>query len=161
MWYLKKKIYLISTILLIVDQFVKHLVIANISYSDTIFLVPKFFYLTYVKNTGGAWSIFQDNFIFLLCISIAAIVFFFYYLSKKESYSIIEIIYLGLLFGGVLGNFIDRLCYYGVVDYLGFIFGSYYFPIFNIADISIVCGGILFLIDSFGGDKHGVTSRTN
>ena len=161
MWYLKKKIYLISTILLIVDQFVKHLVIANISYSVTIFLVPKFFYLTYVKNTGGAWSIFQDNFIFLLCISIAAIVFFFYYLFKKENYSIIEIIYLGLLFGGVLGNFIDRLCYHGVVDYLGFIFGSYYFPIFNIADISIVCGGILFLIDSFGGDKHGVTSRTN
>ena len=144
---MKKKIYLISTILLIIDQFVKHLVITNISYSDTIFLVPKFFYLTYVKNTGGAWSIFQDNFIFLLCISIAAIIFFFYYLSKKESYSIIEIIYLGLLFGGVLGNFIDRLCYHGVVDYLGFIFGSYYFPIFNIADMAVVIGVGLIILE--------------
>ncbi|MOA00888.1 Lipoprotein signal peptidase [compost metagenome] len=55
---------------------------------------------------------------------------------------------LGLVLGGALGNFIDRARFGEVVDFLQFNFGSYTFPIFNVADSAIVCGAILILIDT-------------
>lgn len=82
-----------------------------------------------------------------------------YYLYKKDSFSKLEIICFSFLIGGILGNIIDRLCYQAVIDYLGFIFGNYYFPIFNLADILIVCGGILFTINELRGEQNGIRSN--
>ena len=65
----------------------------------------------------------------------------------------------GLVIGGILGNFIDRLIYKGVIDYLGFIFGSYYFPIFNLADICIVIGTFILIIDTVRSDFCGNRSK--
>ena len=56
--------------------------------------------------------------------------------------------------GGILGNFIDRVVRDGVVDYIGFQFGNYSFPIFNIADMAIVIGVGLALLEMIKGDNH-------
>lgn len=149
---MKKKIYILSIISFILDQLVKYLVINFISYQDTITIIPKFFYLTYVKNTGGAFSILTGNAWLLLLIGLICIGVLIYYISKKEKISSLEKIYLGLIIGGTLGNIVDRLIYGSVIDYIGLIFGSYYFPVFNIADICIVSGAILLVVDSLKGD---------
>ena len=156
---MKKKIYVISGLFLILDQILKMVIINFIGFQDSISLIPNFLYLTNVKNTGGAWSIFDGNSILLIMIGLVCIVGISYYIYKKNNYSILEISYYGLIIGGILGNFIDRIIRGGVVDYIGVILGSYYFPVFNLADICIVCGVGLLFIDSFRGDKDG--SRSN
>lgn len=156
---MEKKIIITSIILLIIDQVLKQLVLMNISYQETISIIPNFFYLTQVRNTGGAWSILSGNTIFLLILSFFVLVGIFYYLQKKETMPRLEEISYILLLGGILGNLIDRICYKGVIDYLGFIFGNYYFPVFNFADICIVCGVILLLIGNLVGDRNGIRSN--
>ncbi len=155
---LKKKILAISTSILILDQILKFLVTSVLHYKETVFIIPNFFYLDYIKNQGGAFSIFKNHPLLLLIVGMISIVFLGYYIDKKKNFHLIEIIYLSLIMGGILGNLIDRLLYNGVIDYLGFIFGNYYFPIFNFADISIVSGVILLFIDSIRRDKNGVRS---
>lgn len=155
---LKKKLLMISLIILVLDQLLKYIVISSISFQNTIHLIPNFLYLTYVKNTGGAWSIFSNNFYFLIVIGIICILGLSYYVYKKTSFNKLEVLYLGLIIGGVLGNFVDRIFSQGVIDYIGLIFYNYYFPVFNLADICIVCGAILLIIDSFRSDKDGIRS---
>lgn len=156
---LKKKLLILSTIIFILDQVLKYVVISFIGYQDTIHIIPNFLYLTYVKNTGGAWSIFDSNPIFLIMIGLICILGLGYYIYKKNNYCFLEVIYLVLIIGGVFGNFIDRIIRDGVVDYIGVILGSYYFPVFNLADICIVCGAILLMIDSFRSDKDAIRSK--
>ena len=156
---MKKNILTISFISFIFDQLLKYIIISSITYQETIRLIPNFLYLTYVKNTGGAWSIFSNNPYLLILIGIICILGLGYYIYKKDYFSNLEIIYLGFIIGGVFGNFVDRIFRDGVVDFIGFIFGNYYFPVFNLADIFIVCGGVLLLIDSFRSDNDG--NRSN
>lgn len=156
---LKKKILLISIISFIFDQLLKYIIISFISYQENISLIPRFLYLTYVKNTGGAWSMFSNNSYLLILIGIICIYGLGYYIYKKKNFSRLETLYFGLIIGGILGNFLDRILNGGVIDYIGLIFGNYYFPIFNLADICIVCGTGLLVIDSFRGDKNG--NRSN
>ena len=134
------------------------MIVASLSYGKEIFIIPKFLYLTHVKNKGGAWSIFQENPSILFLVGIISLGMLFYYLYKKDDFSKLEIAYLGIIIGGILGNFIDRIFQKGVIDYIGFIFGKYYFPIFNIADVAIICGAFLLIIDSLRGDIHGIRS---
>lgn len=156
---MKKKIITISIIILIIDQLIKHLVMKSFIYKKVYTIIPNFFYLTYIKNTGGAWSILSGNTLFLLIVSIMCIIGIAYYLYKNHNISVSECIYYGLLLGGIIGNLIDRISYKGVIDYIGLIFGRYYFPIFNIADICIVCGIILLLINGWIGEKNGIRSK--
>ena len=151
---LKKKICEIGALVFLVDQFVKYVIISMFYYGKEVFLIPNFFYLTYVKNTGGAWSLFSDHTGILLIVGIISIGRLSFYIYKKNHFHLLEVIYLGLIMGGVLGNFIDRLLRGGVIDYIGLRFGSYYFPVFNIADICIVCGAFLLIIDSFKEDHY-------
>ena len=64
-----------------------------------------------------------------------------------------------LLIGGILGNLFDRIIYGYVVDYLDFYFFNYNFPIFNIADICIVCSVVLIIIDTLRGGKGEIKSK--
>lgn len=156
---LKKEILKIGTGVFILDQFVKFIIMSIFTYQETVFVIPKFLYFTYVKNTGGAWSIFSNSVWFLLIIGIICVIGLGYYIYKKDKFSLLEVIYLGLIIGGILGNFIDRLFRSGVIDYIGLVFGDYYFPVFNIADICIVGGAFLLMIDSLRSDQDGIRSN--
>ena len=70
-----------------------------------------------------------------------------------------ELIAYSLLIGGIIGNFIDRIVFNGVYDYLGFIFGSYYFPVFNLADIGIVISVLILIVLEIKGDINANRSR--
>ena len=102
---------------------------------------------------------FSEYFSLFIIVGILALVFFGFYIHKKSEVSKLEVIYLGVIIGGVIGNLIDRIFYSGVIDYIGFIFGSYYFPVFNIADICIVLGAGLLFLDNIRSDKVEYRSK--
>lgn len=149
----KKNIYIITLILVILDQVVKRIIINSFSLLEVKEIIPDFFYFTYVENTGAAWSILEDSTFFLTVISAICLIILNRYLMKKNTFSHLEEWYYGLIMGGILGNFIDRVVRDGVVDYIGFEFGNYQFPIFNIADMAIVIGVGLVLLEMIKGDN--------
>lgn len=156
---MKKKILILTVTTLFIDRLLKCLVINNIIYDKTIYLINKLLYLTYVKNTGGAWSIFSNNTILLIIIGIFSLILIYWYLKNKVNITKLESIYFSLLLSGIISNLIDRIIYKGVIDYIGIIIFGYYFPIFNFSDMCIVLGGILLIIDSMRGDINARSRR--
>lgn len=145
-----KQIIKYSFILILIDQIIK-ILISNIS---NITIIKNFFNLTYVENTGAAFSILQSKRIFLIIVAFVAIFLLYHYLIKNKDLKKIEILIYSLLIGGIIGNLIDRIIYGYVIDYLEFIILNHYMPIFNFADICIVIGTILFLYETIKEDKN-------
>ena len=79
---------------------------------------------------------------------------------KNEIINKTEIISIGIILGGIVGNLIDRIVYGNVIDYLSFKLFGYDFAVFNFADIGIVVGVILLLIHFLVGEKNGSKSRS-
>lgn len=112
-------------------------------------VIPDFFYLIHVFNTGAAWSMFAGYSAILGLIGLLAVaaILFFHRAFQLERPSIQWI--LGLLCGGVIGNVIDRLRFGHVVDFIDLHFGSYRYPTFNVADSAICVGVVLYVIWTF------------
>ena len=154
---MKKKILIGSFIVLIFDQISKNLVDLFISLNDSITVIKKFFYLTYIYNEGAAWSILNGKRIFLILIGIVSLYLIYTFIKDfKENKR--NIVAFSLIIGGILGNLFDRI-FLGIVrDFLDFkIFGLNY-PIFNIADCAICIGVILLLIALIKGEDYGSSS---
>ena len=154
---MKKRIFMIGSIFLVLDQIIKMIVRSNITLDKEINVIKKFFYITNVKNTGGAFSIFNNSTVILAFVGVFVIIFLVNYLNYTKT-SFIEDICYSLLIGGIIGNLIDRVLYNGVTDYLGFIIFKYNFPVFNLADIGIVVSIFLLIILEFRGGRYGTRS---
>lgn len=115
--------------------------------------VAGLFRLHLVHNTGGAWSMFSGAtaalgvFSVLMCAALAA-----YAVHERARISWPELIGLGLVIGGGIGNAIDRFVLGYVVDFIDLSFMD--FPVFNIADIGVTCGLALFLIGWIVRERH-------
>ena len=155
---MKKKLLIVSSVFILLDQLIKIIVRNSIIVGKETFIIPKFFYLTNVNNTGGAFSILSNNTYFLILIGIIATGFIIYFLRNKKL-SLVEELAYGVLVGGIIGNLIDRIIFNSVTDYIGLVFGSYYYPVFNLADIGIVVSIIILIILEFRGEKNG--NRSN
>jgi len=154
---MKKQIAVVTTVFMLIDQIIK-LIVEQTNLID-MSVINNLFNLTYVQNTGGAWGIFSNNTILLIVASI--IVFLILIKSiyeEKEENRLITLSY-SLLLGGLLGNLVDRILRGYVVDYLHFYYNSYHFPVFNFADIIIVIGVILMIINIVKEDIYGYNSR--
>lgn len=147
--YMKEKlngILFFSIIFMLVDQIIKFFITDKMVINQSITLIRDFFFITYTHNTGAAFSIFSGNTYLLILIAIITVIGLGYYVIKLESIDDIDVFIYSLLFGGIIGNLIDRIINGYVIDYLSFKFGTYYFPIFNFADMCIVVSVILILI---------------
>lgn len=141
-----KKIIRNSIILILIDQLIKILVVNNI-YQD-IEIVNNFFSLTYVKNIGAAFSVLEGNRILFVIVALAALYLIYRLFIKNKKLTKLNIITYSLLIGGIIGNLIDRIIYGYVVDYFEFILFNHNMPIFNLADVCIVFGAFLFIIQT-------------
>lgn len=141
-----KHLYLIS-ILLILDQLTKFMIDANMKLYQSISVIENFFAITYVRNTGAAWSILEGNMMFFYMITIVAIVLMVTFYKSSECDWISEW-GIAMMLGGTLGNFLDRLRLQYVIDFLDFNIFGYDFPVFNVADICL-CLGVGIIILSF------------
>lgn len=143
----KGKMYFITCIVLLLDQIVKIIVNNCMTLYDEIKIIPNFFSIYYVKNTGAAFSILENNTTFLIFLTVIFILIIHKYIKNETNITKLSSISFGLILGGMFGNLIDRIIHAGVIDYLSFEFFSYGFPIFNIADIGITLGVSIMLIE--------------
>ena len=140
----RENVYKITSIILMLDQFIKLIVTRNLNLYEEVKIIPKFFSILYVKNTGAAFSILKDSSFLLIILSVIFVLLLDNYIKKEKHLSLEQVISFGLIMGGIFGNLMDRIIHHSVIDYLSFTFGKYYFPIFNLADTAIVCGVILY-----------------
>lgn len=155
---LRNKIIIFSIIFVIgvvLDQFSKFIIKTNLEYLEEIPVIEGFFSISYVINTGAAWSFLNEHTWLLTIISILSCILCTYFLFSKK-YAKDNIFYtlgLSLVIAGGFGNLIDRALFQGVVDFLDFIIFGYDFPTFNIADICVVSGVIGLGIWMFQEDR--------
>ncbi len=133
--------------LLLLDFFTKQWA-AMTAINETV--IDGFFYLTYSRNTGAAWSILAGNQWLLALISLTVgTTLLFYYLKQFTAFNVWNHLAINLFLAGTWGNFIDRAFYQeGVIDFLSFHFGDYIFPTFNVADSVLTIGVIILIIFS-------------
>jgi len=125
----------------VVDQLSKWWVISSFNYGESRVLIDGFLYLTYVQNRGAAFGILQGKSIVFLVLSVVVIIGLFIY-NIRYPVSNFNRLVMGIIAGGALGNLIDRWRFNFVIDF----FDLGWWPVFNIADIAIVCGGILLAL---------------
>lgn len=145
----KKTPLLVFSVILILalvalDQWTKWAVVQNIALYEKIPMISGFFDLTYVQNTGAAFSMFEGmGMWFFIILTVAALGAMVYFIVKNDNPGIE--LSVALIAAGALGNLIDRILYGYVRDFfLFYIFGSP-FPVFNVADICITVGFILLV----------------
>ncbi len=142
----KQKIYSIASIVIMVDLILKFIVSSKLVENDIIKVIPNFFSIYYLKNTGAAFSILQDSTVFLVILSALILLVLNNYIDKEKDLNRISEISLGMVIGGIFGNMIDRIINHSVTDFISFRIFNYNFPVFNIADIGITVGVFLLLI---------------
>lgn len=138
--------YVIALFVIIFDQLTKWLIVVNMELGESIPVIDGFFWITSHRNSGAAWGILQGQMWFFYIITVLFIAFSVYYIQKYAKENKLLGISLGIILGGAIGNFIDRLFRKEVVDFLDFDIFSYNFPIFNVADSALTVGVILVLI---------------
>lgn len=139
-----KKIVLVTCLLVLLDQMSKLLIRTFLSLYETITIIPSFFNITYVQNTGAAFSMLEGKQWIFIIASIVVLCAIIVYL-KQKTIDKIDVIIFSLIIGGIIGNLIDRLFLNYVTDFIEFIIFSKNMPIFNIAD-TFICIGCLLLV---------------
>lgn len=141
-----KLIALFSFVIVIIDRIIKILIENFLQFGIRNKVINNFFYLTFCKNEGAAFSIFYGKTIFFIVVAAFVVYFLYKSIKNKQKLKKFDIICYSLLFGGIVGNLIDRLLYGYVIDYLDFELFNYNFAIFNFADICIVLGALILLL---------------
>ena len=133
--------YAILTVILVAaDQIVKYLVLQNIALGEHVPFIPYILDLTYVQNTGAAFSMFAEHTWILTLISAVMSVVLAVAIRKNFFCHPLGKLCLTLILGGAIGNLIDRALRGFVVDMFNVLF--MHFAVFNVADIFVVVGGI-------------------
>lgn len=149
----RKYFYLLSitVLILIFDQITKIYVHTHFSLGESYNIIPNYFDFTYVRNYGAAWGVLRDSNevfrkIFFLSIPPIAVGFIIYMLRSVANSDRFQIIALSLISAGALGNYIDRIRFSYVIDFIDVhIKRIYSYPVFNIADCAIVIGVMMML----------------
>jgi signal peptidase II len=147
-----RRIAAIALVVISLDQLTKQLVLRFLGYAEEKVVVTGFFKLVHWGNTGAAWSLFRGNNALLALVALVALVILVLSRRHFDSHSPLGQVSFGLIFGGIVGNLIDRLWAHHVIDFLYFYLqqrggGEVGFPAFNIADSAICVGvGLVFLM---------------
>lgn len=141
-------LYLVAFLVIVIgDQVTKIIVDHTLSLGGSYAIIDDFFYFTYAHNTGAAWGMLAGKISLFLIMSVVAAIGIIYYFMKSESYQKLTRFGLVLVFGGLIGNLIDRLAFGYVRDFIDFIIFGYNFPIFNVADMAITIGMALVILE--------------
>jgi signal peptidase II len=158
-----KRPLLIALAVLLLDRITKWAIGQTIPLEDAINIIPGFFRLTHLENTGAAFSLFADSTspfrtALLIAFSVAALAVICFLLWKDRNVSNAGAVALSLILGGAVGNLWDRLAYGKVTDFLDFYIGPHHWPPFNVADSAIVVGALLLLLRMLRKDHRSQTA---
>ena len=132
--------FILAAVLVVLDQVVKLLIRHNLALGESVTLIPGVMDLTYVQNTGAAFSLFREHTWILAVISLVVAVLIVIALIKRVFTKPFGIISLAVVLAGAVGNLIDRVFLHFVTDMFKTTFMN--FAVFNVADICVVLGGI-------------------
>ncbi|GMM85821.1 signal peptidase II [Pseudoalteromonas sp. MTN2-4] len=145
----------LSLLLFAVDYITKAVVVANMKLYESIEILP-IFNFTYMHNYGAAFSFLSDaggwQRWFFSSIAVLISLLLTYWLKKLPAKNWVLCGAYSMVIGGAIGNLVDRLVHGYVVDFLHFYYQDWHYPAFNVADIAIVCGAGLLLLDAFTGE---------
>jgi signal peptidase II len=142
-------IAVVVVVVLVLDQFTKALVTAMVLPLNPKVIIPGLFSIVNVKNPGAAFGILSGGSTLLIVITLAALALIIYLLATTKD--LLITLALSLIAGGALGNLVDRVLFSEVLDFLDFHLGSYHWPAFNVGDIAITAGVIVYLVAIFTG----------
>ena len=130
-----------------IDQITKVIARKSLQGKPSVPVIKDFFHFTYVENRGGAWGAFSGKLWLFIIITVFALGLMFYLMKdfdivNNKLYSIS----ICLIIAGAIGNFIDRIVFKYVTDFLDFYIFGYDFPVFNVADICITIGVAMLLV---------------
>jgi signal peptidase II len=140
--------FLYIALIVIFDQITKFAAKNILKPVSNIDLIPGYFSLSYVENRGAAFGIFRGNKILLIGLTSLVTIFILYYIITNKNLN--KYFKLSLIFiaAGAIGNLIDRITLGYVVDFFHFYIKNIFdWPVFNIADMSVVCGTILLVLN--------------
>ena len=136
---------LFSLFVVVADQFAKYLTVAYISLHADIPFLPGLLQLTYVQNTGAAFSTFEgQQWLFALIFLVFTGMVLYEYFKKPMRFTKLERFCIAAIYGGGLANMLDRVRLGYVVDMIETTFMD--FPVFNVADCFITCGCVLLMV---------------
>jgi signal peptidase II len=139
----------VSFAIALLDQWTKNLIRASIPYGGYEPVIPGFFDLRYIQNTGAAWGMLEGLNHWLVIFSIVMLVAVVRYRRHLMDHRVISRTAVGLILGGITGNLIDRVRLSYVVDFLHFHAYGHQFPAFNVADAAICTGVGLYLLSQW------------
>lgn len=142
----------------LLDRLSKILVVNFISLNTSVSVIDGFFDLTYVKNYGAAFGMFDGMTFFIVLVSLIVFAYLIYEIRRGIHNKLITT-FICFVIGGLLGNLFDRLVYGYVIDFLDFNVFGYDFAIFNIGDSFIVIGTIMLGIGFFLEEKYGIKDK--
>ena len=156
---MSKRPLLIALAVLLLDRITKWAIAQTIPLEDAVNIIPGFFRLTHLENTGAAFSLFADSAspfrtALLIAFSVAALAVVSFLLWKDRSIFHSGTLALSLILGGAVGNLWDRVFAGKVTDFLDFYIGMHHWPPFNIADSAIVIGALLLFVRMLRKDHH-------
>lgn len=139
------RLILVSGIVVLADLITKKIIMGSLALYESVEVIPGFFNITHVLNPGGAFGFFasQSDMIrklVFLVLSSAVALFILWFYSRVARTHVFLSWALALIFGGAVGNLIDRFRYGHVVDFLDVYIGSAHWPAFNVADSAISIG---------------------
>ena len=135
------RFWLTTLLILVIDQLSKLWIVNNFAPGESRVIWNKVLWLTYVQNQGAAFGILQGHsWLFFLCAILVMIILVV--INSKQRLPVTMQVIFGLIMAGAIGNLLDRLRLNYVVDF----FDLGWWPVFNIADMAIVCGAILLVI---------------
>jgi len=160
------RILALGGLILFLDQLTKLVIVLTLKLGEHWALLPGFLHVVHWGNTGSAWSLFHGNNTALACLAAVAVSALWYWRRHFEAHRPLGQIALGLLFGGTVGNLVDRMIpsRRHVVDFLYFHLrqrdgGEAGFPAFNVADMAICTGvGLILLLGLLSNSERAPKS---
>jgi len=158
-----KRPLLIALAVLLLDRITKWAIAQTIPLEDAVNIIPGFFRLTHLENTGAAFSLFADSSspfrtALLISFSVAALAVVSVLLWKDRSVFHSGTMALSLILGGAVGNLWDRVSDGKVTDFLDFYLGVHHWPPFNVADSAIIVCALLLFMRMLRKDHHSQAS---
>ena len=141
----------VAGFIIIADQITKALILKSMPLYHSVPVIPGFFNITHIQNPGGAFGFLANQssslrtIIFILISSLAVGLIFWFYKNTPKTHPWLASAF-AMIFGGAIGNLIDRIRFGKVVDFLDFYLGNLHYPAFNVADSAISIGITIFII---------------
>ena len=144
------RLALVAGLVVSTDQITKALILKYLALHKSIPVIAGIFDITHILNPGGAFGLMANmsvvvrTVVFLFISSLAVGLILYFYIKTPSGYAFLAVGF-ALIFGGAIGNLVDRVRFGMVVDFLDFYIGEYHWPAFNIADSAITVGLFIFL----------------